>query len=197
MVALSALVTGCQANPQQPTNRNVWMNPSWPYALAQADLYEVVAYDTAKGSERWRYRRSQPPPAPFGQFPVPTVLCRPEWTASQTIVLRYSDGIHVIAAESGELLWSKDLAFRGHCPSATPDSGIVFIVNDGTRLQKLAGDGQALWHHDFWETGVAIAQPVVVVPSGDTLVRTAMFLLNIGPTGRRNWVTRTDGGPDA
>jgi outer membrane protein assembly factor BamB len=195
LLALIGLLGGCQGNPQQPANRNVWHDARWPYALVQANLYEVVAFDTIDGAERWRYRRAQPPPAPFGEFPVSTVLCRPEWTASHTIVLSFSDGIHVITAESGELLWTKDLALGGNCPTVTPDSGIVVILENGTRLQKLAGDGRALWHHDFWEAGVAIAKPVVVEPSGDTLVRTAKFLLNISPDGHRNWVAETTDSP--
>jgi outer membrane protein assembly factor BamB len=197
LLALGVLAAGCRANPQQPATRDVWVDARWPFALVQADLYEVVAYGTADGVERWRYRREQPPPAPFGQFAVPTVLCRPEWTASHNIVLRFADGIHVVTAESGELLWTKDLPFRDNCPTVTPDSGIVIIVDHGTRLQKLGGDGEPLWHHDFWDIGPAITQPVVVQPSGDTLVRTANFLLNVSPAGQRNWVTRGAPDPDA
>ncbi|MBW2453092.1 MAG: PQQ-binding-like beta-propeller repeat protein [Deltaproteobacteria bacterium] len=192
-----ALLAGCQAKPQQPSNRELWYDARWPYALVQANLYELAAYDTVDGVERWRYRREQPPAPPFGHYPVPTVICRPVWMASQNIVLRYADGLHVITADKGELLWSQDVPFRGHCPTVTPDSGIVMIVEHGGRLQKWAGDGRILWHHDFWETGHAIAQPIVVEPSGDTLIRTAKFLLNISPDGRRNWVAPTRGAPES
>jgi len=195
LLALGWLAVGCRANPQEPAVRNVWVDPRWPYALMQADLYDVVAYDTVDGAERWHYRREQPPPAPFGQLAVPTVLCRPEWTASHNIVLRFDDAIHVITAETGELLWTKDLPFRDNCPTATPDSGVVVIAANGTRLEKLRGDGQPLWIHDFWELGPAIAQPVVVQPSGDTLVRTAKWLFNVSPAGRRNWVAEPASSP--
>ncbi len=195
LLAVASLMGGCHSNPPGPANRNVWYDARWPYVLVQADLYDIVAYDTGAGAERWRYRREQPPPPPFGEFPVPTVLCRPEWTSSHNIVLRYSDGIHVVTAETGELLWTKDLEFQGSCPTATLDSGIVVILDNGRRLQKLGGDGRALWHHDFGEAGFSVAQPVVLEPSGDTLVRTVKFLLNISPDGHRNWVAETTGQP--
>jgi len=191
LAAIVAVLAGCQAQPQQPENLAIWHDARWPYALVQADLYEVAAFDTSTGTERWRYRREQPPPPSFGQFPVRTVLCRPAWMASHNIVLRYSDSIHVISGQTGELLWAKDVPHADNCPTVTPDSGIVMVVYHGTRLQKWDSDGREIWHHDFWETGKAIAQPIVVEPSGDTLVRTANYLLNVSPDGHRNWVTPT------
>lgn len=194
-LALAMLAAGCEASPQQPASRDVWVDPGWPYALVQADLYDLVARGTSDGVERWRYRREQPPPAPFGRFAVPTLVCRPEWTVSHNIVLRYPDGIHVLAAENGELLWVKELRFEGNCPVATPDSGMVLIVEHGVRLEKLDGEGKSVWHHDFWELGVAVAQPVVVLPAGDTLVRTGKYLLNVSPSGHRNWAVETAASP--
>ncbi len=191
------LLAGCQANPEQPVNHELWYDARWPYTLVQGSPYELVAYDTADGAERWRYRREQPPQPPFGRYPVPSVICRPVWMASQSIVLRYADGLHVIAADNGELRWSQDLPFLGQCPTVTLDSGIVMVVDNGMRLQKWAGDGTLLWHHDFWETGHAIAQPIVVEPSGDTLIRTAKYLLNISPDGQRNWVAPTTAAPES
>jgi len=191
LLALTCLLGGCGKEPQKPADLNVWHDERWPYVLIQKDLYEIVAYDVTDGTERWRYRRAQKPPLPHTEPYVPTVTCRPEWTNAQAIIFRFEDAIHAVDAETGELVWERALHRPTGCPTVTPDSGVVLVVGIGDRLRKLSITGETVWEHGYTELSIAIAQPTVVLPSGDTLVRTEKFLVNINPAGERNWVVRT------
>ncbi|MFL7810670.1 MAG: hypothetical protein AB8I80_18670, partial [Anaerolineae bacterium] len=168
-------------------NTDLWASPDGSLVLYQPNAADVMAVEPASGKVRWRYRAKHDPNAPFGWVPTPQVACNAQWTPAGTVVLRYWNTLDVISSSTGELIWKVPYEGYWYCPAVCPDSSILRIGHEGTTLEKLNPKGQVVWTHDFSQTGVAHAAPLVLFPSGDTLVRTKGWLLNISPKGTVNW----------
>jgi outer membrane protein assembly factor BamB len=120
-------------------------------------------------------------------MPDQTIVCPVVWTPSGNLVLRLHDEILVLSARDGTLLWKKRSNDYWFCPTVAPDSGVLNITRGGGQLEKLNPEGARLWTFDLSGFGGPVAAPITLPPSGDTLVRTRVALLNIAPDGRLNW----------
>ncbi|MCB9594804.1 MAG: PQQ-binding-like beta-propeller repeat protein [Sandaracinaceae bacterium] len=185
--ALAFGLAACRERPEVPEWRELVQIPDRPMVISQRDLNTVDAIDPRDGSTIWSYYRPPLERTRWAVRPQPHVVCPITYLPVGRVVLRYHDAMHVLDVETGELLWEKAWILQRFCPVASLDSGVLTITELGTQLEKLDANGNEVWVYDFSQLGEAIAQPTVIWPTGDVLVRTRHRILAVSPTGDLNW----------
>ncbi len=190
LLIVAALALACRSKSNERTSPGVWHAPGAPIAIHQPNPSVVVAIDVRTGQVRWRHGLKYERRKPYGIEPMPTLACGAILTPAGDAVLTYGHEIHeihVVSATTGELKWRETNRGYQFCPAVGPDSSVLRISRQRTRLVKLSPTGDRLWTYDFPQAGVAVTSPLPLFPSGDVLIRTDHRMLSINPRGELNW----------
>jgi outer membrane protein assembly factor BamB len=199
------LTAGCRTTdedlwPDSPHSNQVWQIPQTSWALMETKPGTLVAIDSRDGKIVWKFERPPGPSHEVIRFRPDDLACPPVFTGAGKIGLRYESGLVVLSAKTGKVDWFVELrpAQGPHvCPVATPDSGIVVVVQGGAAIRKLDSKGVHAWTFRFPDGAVARGRPQAMAPSGDVIVRTDHHVFSLNPNGRVNWQRPVEKGSTA